>query len=73
MTRIEADYKAPAKFDDVLEVETSLLSMSAARLVLEQTVQRGETLIFKAKVTLVLLDAAGRPSRLPAEIRRLAD
>ncbi len=39
--------------------------MTAARIVVEQAVRRGDDLLFTARVTLACLDAAGRPARLP--------
>lgn len=66
--RVEADYLRPARFDDLLQVETSLAQVSAARIVLDQTVRRGEAALFAARVTLACLDAAGRPTRLPAAL-----
>ncbi len=69
--RVEADYLAPARFDDELIVETALKSLSAARIVLLQEVLRGDARLFAAEVTLVALTGAGRPTRLPAAIRRL--
>lgn len=68
--RVEADYLSPARFDDLLTVETRLVEMTAARLVLDQAVLRGEDRLFQARVTLVALAASGRPARLPAEFRR---
>ncbi|MBL3594986.1 tol-pal system-associated acyl-CoA thioesterase [Rhodovulum sulfidophilum] len=68
--RVEADYLSPAKFDDLLTVETDLLRFTPARLVLDQAVLRGETRLFEARVTLAALGAGGRPVRLPAEFRR---
>lgn len=67
--RIEADYLATARFDDELEVETSLRELSGARLVLDQVVSRDGAPIFRAVVTVVCMTAEGRPVRLPAEIR----
>lgn len=68
--RIEADYLAPARFDDVLTVETALEAMTAARITMTQRVRRDSTLLFDARVTLVALGPEGRPARLPAELRR---
>ncbi|MBL3553634.1 tol-pal system-associated acyl-CoA thioesterase [Rhodovulum sulfidophilum] len=68
--RVEADYLSPAKFDDLLTVETDLQRFTPARLVLDQAVLRGETRLFGARVTLAALGAGGRPVRLPAEFRR---
>ena len=63
--RIEADYLRPARFDDLLAVETRLVQMTAARIVVDQTVRRGDEALFAARVTLACLDGAGRPVRLP--------
>jgi len=68
--RVEADYLRPAKFDDLLTVQTTLVETTPARLVLDQAVLRGEERLFAARVTIVALTAAGRPTRLPAEFRR---
>jgi len=68
--RLEAEYLSPARFDDLLEVETELLETTAARIVLAQRVRRGGTVLFEAVVTLAALTGAGRPARLPTEFRR---
>ena len=68
--RIEADYLAPARFDDMLTVETGLAQATAARVLLTQRVLRGETPLFAATVTIVALSDTGRPARLPAAFRR---
>lgn len=68
--RIEADYLVPAKFDDMLSVETHLLKVTGARLVLDQKVMRDDVALFQSEVTLVALSDTGAPQRLPADIRR---
>jgi len=67
--RVEADYLRPAKFDDILDVGTTPVTLGGARIVLRQEVRRGDEVLFAALVTLVCLTAAGQPARLPAEIR----
>ena len=67
--RVEANYLSPARFDDVLCVETEPLRVTAARMVLRQDVWRGEDRLFASEVTLVALTATGTPARLPAELR----
>lgn len=70
--RVEADYLAPAKYDDELVVETDLIKLTPARLIMGQLVKRGEIALFRAKVSAVCVTAdTGRPTRLPAEIRAL--
>jgi len=69
VSRVEADYMQPAKFDDELTVLTEITKITAARLILRQQVMRDEILLFDALVTLVFLDDTGRPQRLPAAFR----
>ena len=71
--RVEADYLAPAKFDDMIEVETAVQSMTASRIVLSQDVRRGKDDLFKSVVTLVCVSDSGRPVRIPADIRAKMD
>lgn len=70
--RVEADYLTPARYDDVLEVETTIEQASPARLVVKQVIRRDDTLLFVAMVTIVCIDVRGKPVRLPAAIRRSA-
>lgn len=67
---LEANYHSPARFDDDLTVETTLQAMTGVRIVLLQEVKRAGDLLFSATVTLVALNEAGLPARLPANIRQ---
>jgi acyl-CoA thioester hydrolase len=67
--RLEADYVGSAKFDDELIVETRPLAVTGARLILDQTVKRGDATLFHAIVTIVCINDAGQAARLPANIR----
>ncbi|MFY0311184.1 tol-pal system-associated acyl-CoA thioesterase [Leisingera sp. D0M16] len=69
--RIEADYLAPAKFDEELLVNTSMQNVTPARMVLSQEVTRDGQPLFRAQVTIVCITTGGKPARLPAEIRAL--
>lgn len=67
--RVEADYLRPARFDDQLEVVTSLQTATGSRIVVDQRVERDGELLFQAVVTVVCVDlTAMRPHRLPPEI-----
>lgn len=68
--RIEADFRASARFDDELVVQTKVQSVSGVRLVLHQEVQRDGEALFTAEVTLVTMTLDGHPTRLPQQIRR---
>lgn len=67
--RIEIDYLRPARLDDVLEVVTRCEEIGGASLTLLQEVRRGETLIVRARVTVVLVSSSGKPQRLGKLVR----
>ncbi len=69
--RVEADYLSPARFDDEVTVETALIEITGARIVLSQNVLRGAETLFRSTVTLVALTDAGRPARLTKDLRAL--
>ena len=69
--RVEADYLMPAHLDDELVVETSVVSVTAARMVMDQLVKRGEEILFSAVVTVVCIGENGQPTRLPAKVRQM--
>jgi acyl-CoA thioester hydrolase len=69
--RVECDYLGSAILDDLLTVETEVANVTAARLVMEQRVKRGEEVLFHAMVTVVCMNETGQPVRLPANIRQM--
>ena len=66
---LTADYISPAKFDDQLCVETTVITSSPARLVLAQDVLRNDQPLFRSQVTLVAIGPNGAPTRLPRIMR----
>lgn len=69
VTRVVADYLAPAQLGDRLVVKTEHDPSAAVRWVFHQSVWRDEVCLFKADVTAVCMSTSGRPTRLPAELR----
>lgn len=67
--RVEIDYLAPARMDDVLTVETETSDLKGASMVMTQRVLRGDALIVEAVVKVAIMSLEGRPARLPVEIR----
>ncbi len=64
--RVNLDYQAPARLDESLVVETSLLESRGASVELLQRVMRGPTLLVEARVLLACVqEATGKPSRIP--------
>ena len=70
VARIEADFRAPARFGEDLVVETVLDATSPARATLRQTVLRDDRTLYESRAVLVAMTLAGRPVRLPDAIRR---
>ncbi|WP_420013574.1 YbgC/FadM family acyl-CoA thioesterase [Tateyamaria sp.] len=71
ITRVEADYIGAARLGDRLDVVTTHQAASPVRWIFDQEVRRGDDLIFRAHVVAVCMTTAGKPTRLPAEIRAM--
>jgi len=69
VARIDIAFRKPARIDDVVEIETAVVESAGVRLVLEQTVRRGGESLVDAKVTVVMVNAAGRPRKMPEALR----
>jgi acyl-CoA thioester hydrolase len=63
--RMVCDFLAPARIDEILEVESRFVRVSGARMEIAQAVTRGGETLFRAAVTAALVDAHGRPKRFP--------
>jgi acyl-CoA thioester hydrolase len=68
--RCEVDYLAPARLDDVIEVETAVDSLGGASIDMLQTVRREGAELVRARVRVACVDRDGRPRRLPAPVRQ---
>ncbi|MEP3428091.1 MAG: tol-pal system-associated acyl-CoA thioesterase [Roseibium sp.] len=60
------DFQSPARIDDILNVRTSLAEYKGARVKLDQLIYRGDDLLVSAAVTVAVITAQGKPTRLPA-------
>jgi acyl-CoA thioester hydrolase len=65
--RMEIDFHAPARIDDILTVETRTLEVSGARIFMAQQLKRGEDVLVEAKVEAAIIGENGRPRRFPKE------
>jgi len=62
---VELEFRIPAMLDDALIVESTVEAVGAASVDARQTILRSETTIATARVRVALVDAQGRPRRLP--------
>jgi acyl-CoA thioester hydrolase len=63
--RMEIDFLAPARMDDVISVQTHIAELSGARVVMHQRITRGQTLLIAARVEAAIVTPLGRPRRFP--------
>lgn len=63
--RMLCEFLKPARLDDLLEVHTRFVDMAGARVEIGQEVMLNGHTLFKADVTVALVDGRGRPTRLP--------
>lgn len=63
--RVAAEFLAPARMDDLLEVETVVDDLGRVKIGLRQRVLRGDAVLFEAEVLLACLGPGGRAVRVP--------
>jgi acyl-CoA thioester hydrolase len=61
-------YRAPARFDDILTVETRLAELRWASLRYEYVVRRDETVLAEGATRLACVDSAHVLQRIPPEM-----
>jgi acyl-CoA thioester hydrolase len=68
-------YHAPARYDDVIRVETTLSELRSRTITFEYLITNAATgaRLVSARTTLVSLDADGRTVALPADFRRMLE
>lgn len=67
--RVEADYLKPARFNDALRVDCSLLDIGRASLEIGQSVLRGGEVLLTARVRVACVTSGQfRPARIPPHI-----
>lgn len=66
---LEADYFKPARLDDLLRVESHLKELKNTSFILNQSIFCQDSMLFSMTVTIVCIDAQGRPVRIPEPVR----
>lgn len=65
--RMEIDFLAAARIDDILTIETRTAEISGARIVMTQRIMRDDKLLVTARVEAAIIGENGRPKRFPPE------
>ncbi|MEM9494946.1 MAG: tol-pal system-associated acyl-CoA thioesterase [Pseudomonadota bacterium] len=66
--KMQIEWRAPARIDDLLEVRTWFTAVKGARMRLRQEMWRGDVLIAGADVEAACMSLDSRARRLPADI-----
>jgi acyl-CoA thioester hydrolase len=66
--RMVCDFLKPAKFDDVLIIESQATELKGARFQMAQRILRGDEVVFTADVMVAIIDGRGRPMRVSADM-----
>ena len=67
---IQVDYHRPARLDDVIQVRTTLMALSGARLKVIQRVTLDETVLVEGRVEACITTLTGKPRRLPKNVQQ---
>ncbi len=65
VSKMEIDFIRPAHIDDLLLVSAKIISLSGARIIIEQEIRREKTLLAKANIVAALINKSGKPARIP--------
>tara|TARA_B100001564_G_C20495623_1_gene603780 strand:+ start:505 stop:897 length:393 start_codon:yes stop_codon:yes gene_type:complete len=66
--KAELDLKQPARLDDLIDIETSLVHIKGARINLEQTLCVNKQILVSLNITIACINSAFKPTRLPPSI-----
>ncbi len=65
------EYKKPAKFEDELNIISSILSKTKTSFTMLQIIKKNEEIISKATVQLVTVNKEGKPIKIPEILNNL--
>lgn len=65
------EYKKPAKFEDELEIISSILSKTRSSFTMLQIIKKNEEIISEATVQLVTVNKEGKPIKIPEILNNL--
>ncbi|HEY4076384.1 MAG TPA: YbgC/FadM family acyl-CoA thioesterase [Rhizomicrobium sp.] len=67
--RVTVDYHRPARVDDIIEVHSTLIGLSGARLTAIQNIMCGERLLVEGRIEACITTLTGKPRRLPKNVQ----
>lgn len=71
IVNVNISYKAPARYQDMIRVYTSLEKISRSSVNFIQTIKLDDKVLVEAKVTWACIDQSFKPKKAPEEMRAL--
>jgi YbgC/YbaW family acyl-CoA thioester hydrolase len=68
---LEVSYLKPTFMGDVLDVRSQVVERGRTNFVVEHSILRGDVSVLRAKVRIVMVNEAGRPSELPEGVAKI--
>jgi len=69
--KVECDYRAPARLDEEITVETEVVERGGATVVFKQQVLRGKDVLVSARITACAINLKSfRPRKIPPDMFR---
>lgn len=68
VVRIDCRYRAPARYDDLIDVTTQITKITAAKILHHYVIRRDQTVLVEADVTLAVIDRQGQLQRVPQSL-----
>lgn len=72
VARAEVEYRVPVSYDELIRIHTSVERVRSREIVFAYRITKADdedTLVAKARTTLICTDGEGRPTRFPSDVR----
>ncbi|MCC9601328.1 acyl-CoA thioesterase [Stieleria sp. JC731] len=69
VVNVNCRYHRPAKYDDLVQIETRIAKVTAGKIIHEYLVSREGEKLVSAEVTLAVIDRQGQVQRVPQSLR----
>ncbi|MDE2181955.1 MAG: YbgC/FadM family acyl-CoA thioesterase [Alphaproteobacteria bacterium] len=69
LRKVTVEFIRPARLEDVVEVRTVPATLTGVRLSADQSVYCGDVLLMKGWVEACIMTTAGKPRRIPRDVR----
>jgi acyl-CoA thioester hydrolase len=69
LRKVSLEFFRPARVEDLIEVRTTAMTLTGARLTAEQLITSGGTLLTRGFVEACIMTLTGKPRRIPQDVR----